>query len=91
MKDSFLLFGEEETGFYLMPCMPPSFKDPDVYSEEILNLNYAVDNGRFEYTSKLEEQISVQALPARGLNSKLKRGLKLSIAFKKPIVKGTKS
>lgn len=46
-----------------MPCMPPSFKDPDVYSEEILNLNYAVDDGRFEYSSKLEEQISVQALP----------------------------
>jgi hypothetical protein len=81
---------EEETGFYLMPCMPPSFKDPDVYSEEILNLNYAVDDVRFEYSSKLEEQVSVQALPARGLKSKLKRGLKLSIAFKKPIVKGTK-
>jgi hypothetical protein len=80
---------EEETGFYLMPCMPPSFKDPDVYSEEILNLNYAVDDGRFEYSSKLEEQISVQALPDRVLKSKLKRGLKLSIAFKKPIVKGT--
>ncbi len=65
---------EEETGFYLMPCMPPSFKDPEVYSDEILNLNYAVDDGRFEYSSKLEEQISVQTLPARGLNSKLKKG-----------------
>jgi hypothetical protein len=54
-----------------------------------LNLNYAVDDGRFEYSSKLEEQISVQALPARVLKSKLKRGLKLSIVFKKPIVKGT--
>ena len=55
---------EEETCFYLMLCMPPSFKDPDVYSEEILNLNYAVDDGRLVYSSKLEEQISVQALPA---------------------------
>jgi len=81
---------EEETGFYLMPCMPPSFRDPDVYSEEILNLNYAVDDGRFKYSSKLEEQISVQALPARGLNSKLRKGLKLSIAFKKPHLKITK-
>ena len=23
---------EEETGFYLMPCMPPSFKDPEVFA-----------------------------------------------------------
>jgi hypothetical protein len=72
-----------------MPCMPPSFRDPDVYSEEILNLNYAVDDGRFKYSSKLEEQIRVQALPVRGLNSKLRKGLKLSIAFKKPHLKIT--
>jgi hypothetical protein len=51
---------EEETGFYLMPYMPASFRDPYVYSEEILNLHYVVDDGRFEYSSKLGEQISVQ-------------------------------
>ena len=52
---------EETTGFYLMPCMPAFYKDPVVYSEEILKLKYAIDDGRFEYSSKLEEQISVQA------------------------------
>jgi hypothetical protein len=44
---------EETSGFYLMPCMPSSFEDPGVWSEEIFNLNYVVDDGRFEYTSKL--------------------------------------
>ena len=42
----------------------------DVYSKEILNLKYGIDDGRFEYSSKVEEQISVQTLPARGLNSR---------------------
>jgi len=49
---------EEETGFYLMTGMPPSFKDPEVYSNEILNLNFVVEDGRFENSSKLEEQIT---------------------------------
>jgi hypothetical protein len=70
--------------------MPPSFRDPDVYSEEILNLINTVDDGRFEYSSKLEKQISVQVLSARGLNSKLRKGLKLIIVFKKTHVKITK-
>jgi hypothetical protein len=51
---------KEETGFYLMPCKSPSFRDPYVYFEEILNLHYVVDDDRFEYSSKLEDQISVQ-------------------------------
>ena len=63
---------------------------PKTVTPKILNLNYAVDDGRFVYSSKLEEQISFQALPAWGLNSNLKRGLKLSIVFKKPHVEGTK-
>ena len=61
--------------------MSPSIKDPDVYSQEILNLKCVIDDDRFDYSSKLEEQIIVQTLSARGLTSNLKRGLKLSICL----------
>jgi hypothetical protein len=67
---------EKETGFYLMPCMSPSFRDPDVYFEEILNLNHVVDDGRFEYSSELEQQISVQSLYAQNPEPKTQNGFK---------------
>ena len=33
------------------------FQNPDVYSQEILNLNFDIEDVRFEYSLKLEEQI----------------------------------
>ena len=68
---------EEQTGFFLMPCYPPNFKNPEVYSSEILNLNSAVDDGSFKYSPTLRGEMSAQVMPVRSLNFSFKRGIKL--------------
>ena len=68
---------EEQTGFFLMPCCPPNFKNPEVYSSEILNLNSTVDDGRFKYSPTLQGQMSAQVMPVRRLNLSFKKGIKL--------------
>ena len=45
---------EEQTGFFLMPCYPPNFKNPEVYSSEILNLLEKVAQQNFH-----EKEISL--------------------------------
>jgi hypothetical protein len=65
---------EEQTGFFLMPCYPPNFKNPEVYSSEILNLNSAVDDGSFKYSPTLRGEMSAQVMPVRSLNFSFKKG-----------------
>ena len=60
-----------------MPCYPPNFKNPEVYSSEILNLNSAVDDGSFKYSPTLRGEMSAQVMPVRSLNFSFKKGIKL--------------
>jgi hypothetical protein len=68
---------EEQTSFFLMPCYPPNFKNPEVYSSEILDLNSAVDDGSFKYSPTLRGDMSAQVMPVRSLNFSFKKGIKL--------------
>jgi hypothetical protein len=60
-KASSPLFGRKRQASISCLACRLFFKDHVVDSQEILNLNYVIDDGRFEYSSKIEEQISVQA------------------------------
>ena len=68
---------EEQRGFFLGPCYPPNFKNPEVYSSEILNLNSSVDDCSLKYSPTLQGEMRVQVMSVRSLNFSFQRGIKL--------------